>query len=276
MLYNWAASLFPPGMGLGLIVKTDNNGGLVWDLFQIRLGRVERFIGVENLFVYIPSIDGPFVVTPLNWFMTFSWYNYLLKKTTLGQVRDPKPQVFFIALEANYHFQLKKRRRDEVNEDNSEGSRVVKRRRVQSIEPQQQQLFSWGIEDVPKPVFNGEGEDGISSSSINGEVLSSLLLEYIAVGKWRCFGDKVKQRGLEKQLSFSTITTEMFGDAREGCFFNYRGNNWRCTFQRMDARYLMGSGRLSQISLPCRHEANVVELSGNLGCLDNSKAAPFV
>lgn len=70
-LYSWATKDFPTCLALGLAVFLFQALTLAWDFCLVKPSRSLQFFWSNSTFLFIPSTDGPFLISPLNWFFAF-------------------------------------------------------------------------------------------------------------------------------------------------------------------------------------------------------------
>lgn len=81
--YTWATTNLHPTIALGLAVFLFQSSEMAWDLCFVQLSHRFQVYWADNTFVYIPAVDGLFLISPLNWFFVVSLWKWILMNQSL-------------------------------------------------------------------------------------------------------------------------------------------------------------------------------------------------
>ncbi|KAF7838898.1 ribonuclease H [Senna tora] len=88
-IFEWASSTLPLSHTLGLVIQFDHNATLKWDLCHVNIRQTNFILYVNKLLIAVPGTQGPFLISPLNWFFTFSLWNHYLGASVLRIIHSP-------------------------------------------------------------------------------------------------------------------------------------------------------------------------------------------
>ncbi|KAF7831471.1 Endonuclease/exonuclease/phosphatase [Senna tora] len=102
-------------LGLALVGKTaEGDEDFVWDIFCCRLGLYPKFKWFLYTIFYFPSINGPFVCNPFNWYFRLNFWAYELESSLLRNQLTFRPPSIWIKTEKKLAITLKRKRIDEI------------------------------------------------------------------------------------------------------------------------------------------------------------------
>lgn len=83
LFYSWVTADLHPTIALGLAVFMFHATEMAWDLCFCHPSHRFQILWSGSTFIYIPATNGPFLITPLNWFFAVSLWKWLLLNQSL-------------------------------------------------------------------------------------------------------------------------------------------------------------------------------------------------
>lgn len=100
----------PRHLGLGVLISLNTRQGMWWDFFHVKLGCSHQIIWAARKLAFVPAVDEPLIISPLNWFFVQRWSGYILQRLTINNTVFFKPKIRLIFIDARLRSILLKRR----------------------------------------------------------------------------------------------------------------------------------------------------------------------
>ncbi|KAF7831419.1 putative RNA-directed DNA polymerase [Senna tora] len=140
-------------LGLALVGKTaEGDEDFVWDIFCCRLGLYPKFKWFLYTLFYFPSINGPFVCNPFNWYFRLNFWAYELESSLLRNQLTFRPPSIWIKTEKKLAITLKRKRIEEICNREFEAWKQTWQRKgshAEKVECGTANFFSWGNPSAP-------------------------------------------------------------------------------------------------------------------------------
>ncbi|KAF7831016.1 Pyruvate carboxyltransferase [Senna tora] len=135
-------------LGLALVGKnTDGEKDFIWDLFCCRLGLYPKFKWFLCTIFYSPSIKGPFISNPFNWYFLLNFWAYEMESSLLRNQLTFRPPIIWIKTDKKLAISLKRKRIEEICSREFEAwkqKRQKKEVHAKNAGEVTTNLFSWG------------------------------------------------------------------------------------------------------------------------------------